>query len=103
MWLCGCVCGCKGCQTPIIHTPLPHPSQLFGANNSWGRLPYTMYPLAFAGAINISDAAVSTGVGRTYRYYNASFKATGPALYSFGDGLSYSQFATTCRCVWTLS
>lgn len=45
-----------------------------------------------------TNAAISTGVGRTYRYYNASFKGTGPALYSFGDGLSYTLFESTCRC-----
>ena len=43
-------------------------------------------------------AAISTGVGRTYRYYNASFKGTGAALYTFGDGLSFSRFSTSCRC-----
>ena len=30
--------------------------QLFGSTNLWGRLPYTIYPAAFATAINISDA-----------------------------------------------
>jgi len=68
-------------------------AQMFGEMNRWGRLPYTMYPAAFADAIALADMNISTGVGRTYRYYSG---AAGPALYSFGHGLSYSSFNTTC-------
>ena len=68
-------------------------AQLFGDTNSWGRLPYTIYPAAYASAINLSSFNISTGVGRTYRYYAG---AAGPVNYAFGDGLSYSAFATTC-------
>jgi beta-glucosidase len=34
--------------------------------------------------------AVSTGVGRTYRYY------TGKPLFEFGHGLSYTTFTLKC-------
>lgn len=68
-------------------------AQIFGATNSWGRLPYTIYPAAFAAAINLSDTRVSTGVGRTWRYYGG---AAGAPLHSFGDGLSFTAFATSC-------
>ena len=68
-------------------------AQLFGDTNSWGRLPYSMYPAAYAAAVNLSSFAISTGVGRTYRYYSG---AAGPLNYAFGDGLSYSAFATSC-------
>ena len=62
----------------------------------WGRLPYTMYPAAFADAVNLTDMHISTGVGRTYRYYTGT---AGAPLYSFGHGLSYSEFESTCRVV----
>ena len=33
------------------------------------------------------------GIGRTYRYYNASAPGAEPVLYPFGFGLSYTSFA----------
>ncbi|KAL7001946.1 Endo-1,4-beta-xylanase 2 [Sarracenia purpurea var. burkii] len=63
---------------------------IFGYYNPSGRLPNTWYPESFT---NISMTNMnmrpdpSTGYpGRTYRFY------TGPTVYSFGDGLSYSNF-----------
>jgi len=64
--------------------------QLFGLENRWGRLPYTIYESAFAGRIALSDMNVSGAVGRTWRYYS------GEPNYRFGDGLSYSTFALAC-------
>lgn len=64
--------------------------QLFGLENRWGRLPYTIYESSFADAIPLSDMNVSGAVGRTWRFYN------GVPNYRFGDGLSYSQFSLKC-------
>jgi xylan 1,4-beta-xylosidase len=70
---------------------------LFGLENRWGRLPYTMYPHAFTAAVALADLAVSGHPpGRTYRYFNESVPGVGPALFRFGDGLSYSSFASAC-------
>jgi hypothetical protein len=41
--------------------------QLFGLDNRWGRLPYTIYEAAFATAIPLDDMTVSGTVGRTWR------------------------------------
>ena len=35
----------------------------------------------------------SQGIGRTYRYYNASAPGAEPVLYGFGYGLSYTNFS----------
>ncbi len=64
--------------------------QLFGLTNHWGRLPYTMYESAFAGAIALSDMNISGAPGRTWRYYK------GAPNYLFGDGLSYSSAQLQC-------
>ena len=64
--------------------------QLFGLENRWGRLPYTIYEAAFADRIALSDMNVSGAVGRTWRYYS------GEPNFRFGDGLSYSSFSLSC-------
>jgi beta-glucosidase len=56
---------------------------LAGANNPAGRLPVTFY----RSADDLPPFNDYSMKGRTYRYF------TGPALYPFGHGLSYSQFA----------
>lgn len=63
-------------------------AQLYGHTNRWGKLPVTYY----SGRLpwNLTDMAVSTGIGRTYRYYS------GKPLYEFGYGLSYSNFSLSC-------
>lgn len=63
-------------------------AQLYGRTNRWGKLPVTYY----SGKLpwNLTDMAVSTGVGRTYRYYS------GTPLYEFGHGLSYTNFSLSC-------
>ena len=64
---------------------------LFGGANRWGKLPVTMYEHAFISKKEMTDFDMSSGVGRTYRYY------TGMPLYPFGFGLSYTQFHLTCQ------
>lgn len=56
-----------------------------------GRLPLTWYPESYAQKVPMTDMRMrpdpATGYpGRTYRFY------TGPTVYSFGDGLSYSDY-----------
>ncbi|KFK25328.1 hypothetical protein AALP_AA8G098500 [Arabis alpina] len=63
---------------------------IFGDFNPGGRLPMTWYPESFA-KVPMSDmhmrANSSRGYpGRTYRFY------TGPQVYEFGTGLSYTKF-----------
>ncbi|CAN7068734.1 unnamed protein product [Brassica rapa subsp. trilocularis] len=63
---------------------------LFGDFNPGGRLPMTWYPQSFS-EIAMSDmhmrADLARGYpGRTYRFY------TGPEVYKFGTGLSYTEF-----------
>ncbi|KAL0736167.1 hypothetical protein Bca4012_012377 [Brassica carinata] len=63
---------------------------LFGDFNPGGRLPMTWYPESFT-EVAMSDmnmrADSSRGYpGRTYRFY------TGPQVYGFGTGLSYTTF-----------
>ncbi|XP_010065529.2 beta-xylosidase/alpha-L-arabinofuranosidase 2 [Eucalyptus grandis] len=65
---------------------------IFGDHNPSGRLPMTWYPQSYADAVPMTNMNMrpdpATGYpGRTYRFY------TGPTVYSFGDGLSYSDFS----------
>ena len=69
---------------------------LFGESNRWGKLVTTLYSHDFIKEIDMTDYRVSTGVGRTYRYY------TGKPLYPFGFGLSYSEFQLQCDCAQKL-
>ncbi|KAK6121042.1 hypothetical protein DH2020_045213 [Rehmannia glutinosa] len=57
-----------------------------------GRLPMTWYPQSYADKVNMTDMNMrpdpATGYpGRTYRFYK------GPTVFSFGDGLSYTDFS----------
>ncbi|KAL8540628.1 hypothetical protein ACS0TY_002034 [Phlomoides rotata] len=65
---------------------------IFGSYNPSGRLPMTWYPQSFADTVNMTDMHMrpnpATGYpGRTYRFYK------GPTVFSFGDGLGYSEFS----------
>ncbi|KAH6778202.1 Glycosyl hydrolase family protein [Perilla frutescens var. frutescens] len=64
---------------------------LFGDNNPGGKLPVTWYPKDF-NQVAMTDMRMrpdpSTGYpGRTYRFY------TGPKVYEFGYGLSYTNYS----------
>lgn len=64
---------------------------IFGYYNPSGRLPISWYPQSYADKIPMTNMNMrpdpATGYpGRTYRFY------TGPTVYTFGDGLSYSTF-----------
>ncbi|KAL9350978.1 hypothetical protein Peur_058233 [Populus x canadensis] len=64
---------------------------IFGYYNPSGRLPMTWYPQSYVDKVSMTNMNMrpdpSNGYpGRTYRFY------TGETVYSFGDGLSYSQF-----------
>ncbi|VFQ59078.1 unnamed protein product [Cuscuta campestris] len=67
---------------------------LFGYHNPSGRLPNTWYPQAFADNISMVDMRMRPDPkagypGRTYRFY------TGPTVFKFGYGLSYTKFEHT--------
>ncbi|KAG6487661.1 beta-D-xylosidase 1-like [Zingiber officinale] len=64
---------------------------IFGAHNPGGKLPVTWYPQFYVDKVAMTDMAMranpSTGYpGRSYRFYS------GPVVYPFGHGLSYSVF-----------
>ncbi|XP_052205220.1 beta-xylosidase/alpha-L-arabinofuranosidase 2-like isoform X2 [Diospyros lotus] len=64
---------------------------IFGSYNPSGRLPMSWYPQSYADTVPMTDMNMrpdpSRGYpGRTYRFY------TGPVVYTFGDGLSYTNF-----------
>ena len=60
---------------------------LFGDTNTFGKLPFTMYPRNFTRLSAMHDMSMSAYPGRTYKYYR------GPAaLFEYGFGLSYTQF-----------
>eukprot|EP00937_MAST-01D_sp_MAST-1D-sp2_P007217 g7217.t1 len=72
-------------QTPALA------ALLFGAENRWGKLPVTMYPHSFASQKAMGDFDMSSGVGRTYKYYSGA-----KPLFEFGTGLSYTTFSVVC-------
>ncbi|RVW73132.1 Beta-xylosidase/alpha-L-arabinofuranosidase 2 [Vitis vinifera] len=64
---------------------------IFGFYNPSGRLPMTWYPQSYVDKVpmtnmNMRPDPASGYSGRTYRFY------TGETIYTFGDGLSYTQF-----------
>lgn len=64
---------------------------IFGLFNPSGRLPMTWYPQSYVDKVPMTNMNMrpdpKTGYpGRSYRFY------TGETVYSFGDGLSYTQF-----------
>lgn len=65
---------------------------LFGIENRWGKLPYTIYPEIYTSQVQLDDYDMSKPPGRTYRYY------TGKPLFEYGQGLSYTTFGMQCKC-----
>jgi hypothetical protein len=65
---------------------------MFGddGGNRWGKLPVTMYDKEYITKADFHSFAMSASPGRTYKYY------TGTPLFTFGTGLSYSQFDVSC-------
>merc|ERR1711865_712671 len=64
---------------------------IFGDENRWGKLPYTMYPASFASENPMTNYHMALPPGRTYKYY------TGMPLFPFGHGLSYTSFSLECK------
>jgi len=65
---------------------------IFGDNVPAGRLPYTIYQAGYVNQVSMFDMGMrpnsSNGSpGRTYRFY------TGTPVYTFGTGLSYTNFS----------
>lgn len=61
-------------------------SVLFGEYNPTGKLATTVYPPSFVHQLPLTEMGLRVGVGRTYMYYS------GKAEFTFGHGLSYSQW-----------
>ncbi|GJN25819.1 hypothetical protein PR202_gb13699 [Eleusine coracana subsp. coracana] len=64
---------------------------IFGQHNPGGKLPVTWYPQEYLRKAPMTDMAMRADPGRgypgrTYRFY------TGPTIYPFGHGLSYTRF-----------
>ena len=60
---------------------------LFGLENRWGKLPYTMYPYWTMERFNVKECySMSARLGRTYQYF------TGEAIFPFGFGLLLTTF-----------
>lgn len=66
-------------------------ASLFGLENCWGKLPVTIYPRSFIYEQAMTNYDMTSGVGRTYRYYK------GEPLFSFGFGLSLTSFRMACQ------
>merc|ERR1712166_1347408 len=64
---------------------------VFGEQNRFGKLPFTMYNSAFTAASDFDNMNMTDGPGRTYKY----LKNSSMAQFGFGFGLSYTTFDIT--------
>lgn len=67
---------------------------LFGKENRWGRMPYTVYDKGWVNRTKMTEHDLTADEGRTYRYYPQSASAP-PPIFEFGSGLSLTTFKTT--------
>eukprot|EP00043_Microstomoeca_roanoka_P016573 m.170059 g.170059 ORF g.170059 m.170059 type:complete len:826 (+) comp16484_c3_seq1:65-2542(+) len=74
---------------PGVHGGQAVAETIFGLNNPGGKLPVTMYPSNYVNEIDFLNMSMTTGPGRSYKYY------TGTPLFPFGFGLSYTTFNLT--------
>ena len=73
--------------------PIAIAQALFGDFSPSGKLPYTVYPEAWATNTAMVNKSLLAGDGRTYKWYNYKRNATlAPPTFSFGTGVSYSMF-----------
>ena len=68
---------------------------MFGEISPTGKLPYTVYPEAWANSTAMTDMALTAGDGRTYKWY----KGEAPAPFLFGEGLTYTTFKVAAAVV----
>jgi len=61
---------------------------LFGKVNRWGKLPVTIYSSTFSEQVDMLEMSFTAGLGRTYKFWRGD-----AALWEFGAGLSYTDFA----------
>ena len=76
---------------PAQQGPAALAMSLFGLENRWGKLPVTIYPGDYSAMQKIQEMSLTSGPGRSYRYYN------GTPLFTFGHGLSYTDFSLACK------
>jgi|EP01047_Picozoa_sp_COSAG01_P068728 hypothetical protein len=70
-------------------------STIVGNNNPSGRLPYTLYPLSMTTHRKINDYDLRSFDGLTYKWYTG--KLSGPALWEFGAGFTFTNFTFAWR------
>ena len=58
---------------------------IFGEMNSWGRLPFTIFPRNYTDQMAMVEHDLRVAPGRTYRYYR-------DPLFAFGAGLSLTEW-----------